>query len=133
MAMGTCKVCGSAVPYVAAACPHCGTTHKAHAIGLALVLGVLALVVVGTGFGLGLYLSQRMDLGVPADSTAGAGAPPTTASPSGAPAVAARPSDDFSWLRAGMDSCDSEAANDLPKVYFLVVPLLAANPNDETW
>jgi hypothetical protein len=32
-----------------------------------------------------------------------------------------------------MSSCDAEAANDLPKIYFLVVPLLAANPNDGTW
>jgi hypothetical protein len=123
MTIGTCQSCGSAVPLLAVACPHCGATQKLHATGIATVVGVLALAVVAGGFALSLHVSRKIDLGAPADAPV-AGAPAGDAAPAG---------DDFAWLSTGMESCESEARSDLPKVYFMVVPLTPADKGDQKW
>src|SRR5262249_50190335 len=102
MTIGTCEICGSAVPLLAVACPHCGTTQTLHAIGIASAVGVLAVAVLAGGFALSLHMSRKIDLGAPAD------APPAGAASDAPPAVASS-GDDFAWLSAGMESCESEA------------------------
>jgi hypothetical protein len=127
MSMGTCQSCGSAVPLLAVACPHCGATHKVHATGITVVVGVLALAVLAGGFALSLHVSRKIDLGAPADTPANG----TPAGESQAQTQTPPVADDFGWLSTGMESCESEARNDLPKVYFMVVPLAPAEKNDQ--
>jgi hypothetical protein len=119
MTIGTCQTCGSAVPLLAVACPHCGATHKLHAVGITVAVGALALAVLVGSFALSLHVSRKLDLGAPADvPAAGTGA---------------QTGGDFAWLSEGMETCESEAKSDLAKVYFMVVPILPANKNDTTW
>ena len=134
MTIGTCQFCGSAVPLLAVACPQCGATQRLHAIGIASVVGILALAVLAGGFALSLHMSRKIDLGAPADAPAAgtAGTAATPATPA-TPATEAQPATDFAWLSAGMESCESEARSDLPKIYFMVVPLVPADKNDQTW
>jgi hypothetical protein len=119
MTIGTCQTCGSAVPWLAVACPHCGATHKLHATGITVAVGVLALAVLAGSFALSLHVSRKLDLGAPADvPAAGTGG---------------QAGGDFGWLSEGMETCESEAKSDLPKVYFMVVPVVPANKNDTIW
>jgi len=129
MSSGTCQFCGGAVPLLAVACPHCGATHKLHATVIATVVGVLALAVLAGGFALSLHVSRKIDLGAPADSPV-AGAPPGDTQPQTQTQTQTQ-TDDFGWLSTGMESCEAEARNDLPKVYFMVVPLSPAEKNDQ--
>jgi len=121
--------------------------RKAQTAIIVVVAAILALALVAAGYVLGHYLSNRIDLGTLADEPASSAAAPPQPLPAIPPQSAeqvqsaeqlkpiaeAQTAGDLGWLTASMESCERDAAGDQAKVYFMVVPLVAADRDDRLW
>jgi hypothetical protein len=125
----TCRRCGAGASYFANTCPRCGAQVVWRSVERAvagLVGAALALVLVIAVINL---LASKLSLW--RGGAAARGEPPMAA-----PVKVAAPSPpirDVGWIAAAMAECDAEAARNPTGLYFLVIPVMPADPGDRSF
>jgi hypothetical protein len=108
-----CPHCGESVSTFAKACPHCGAPNGARRAGFVIAGSLLLLLVAIAVATFAVLRGQPLPVGDGQNTTA------TT--------------EDFGWLTAAMKDCDTEAANALSALQFLVIPLASGPADDQEW
>jgi hypothetical protein len=129
--LGECAECGAAARPFVRTCVRCGAelqtgTTRTTVVAGSVIAIVLILVVLGANR-LWHHLTAWRDTHLARIQEAPAlfGPPrPTTRSSHAA---------DFGWIEKAMADCDSAASKHLDALYFLVVPLTAADGNIQRW
>ena len=119
-----CVECGEPLSAFARSCPECGAPNKARvgAVAVVAALSVLAVAIAVTA----VVILRWQRLPVSATSP-----PPPPAAGTQEPTAAAP--GDFGWLTSAMQECDAQAEKEPATLHFLIIPLAAAQKNEEDW
>jgi hypothetical protein len=108
-----CPNCGEPVATFAKTCGYCGAPNGARRAGMVVVASLVVLLV---AIGVAVFAVvrwQRLPVSTEASEPAA--------------------SDDFTWLTTAMKDCDTDAANALTTLHFLVIPLTASQDDAAQW
>src|SRR5262245_55710315 len=111
MIASDCPDCGEPVPTLAKSCPHCGVPNPARRAGIVVAASLVVLI---AAIGVAIFAVVRWQR-LPVE--------PSTAVTT----------EDFGWLTAAMNDCDTDAAGSPSTLHFLVIPLASSPADDPEW
>jgi hypothetical protein len=117
--VGRCRNCDGPVSYFARACPSCHATNLPNPV--AIVAALAAVLVIGAGVGLGVWLLGGRSAQAPssADSTA--------------PGAGTATTEDYGWVAQAMADCEAESKQQLDRLHFLIVPMTTTGVSLPGW